>query len=67
MFVSPVIHAWSVMVSGNPAQGCKFEPTCSVYCEEAIHQHGVVLGLMKSIKRICRCHPFSSAKGYDPV
>ena len=44
---------------------CRFEPTCSQYMAEAIQKHGwrgVILGL----KRISKCHPFSTG-GHDPV
>lgn len=54
-------------MSGNPYQGCKFEPTCSCYSEQAIQKYGVLKGSFKSIVRISRCHPFSGPGGYDPV
>ena len=45
---------------------CRFYPSCSNYCIEALNQHGIVLGLWKGLKRICSCHPFNNG-GYDPV
>ncbi|MBM3249070.1 MAG: membrane protein insertion efficiency factor YidD [Candidatus Omnitrophica bacterium] len=47
-------------------RSCRFYPSCSDYCMEAITHYGVVEGLFKSLKRIARCHPFS-AGGYDPL
>jgi putative membrane protein insertion efficiency factor len=47
--------------------GCKFEPTCSVYMAEAIQRHGAAKGLWLGTKRLCRCHPWNSAGGFDPV
>ncbi len=45
---------------------CRFYPSCSEYTIEAIEKHGVFSGLLMSLKRILRCHPFSQG-GYDPV
>ena len=45
---------------------CKFHPTCSVYAMEAVEQYGVKKGLWLTIKRVCRCRPFSPG-GHDPV
>ncbi|MDO9535705.1 MAG: membrane protein insertion efficiency factor YidD [Bacillota bacterium] len=45
---------------------CRFYPSCSQYCYDAVEQCGVVKGLFFSIKRILRCHPFNPG-GYDPV
>ena len=44
---------------------CRFTPTCSHYAAEAIQAYGVVRGGWRSIKRICRCHPWNPG-GYDP-
>jgi putative membrane protein insertion efficiency factor len=54
--------------AASPAVGpcCRFEPSCSVYAEEAITTHGVLRGLCLAGWRIARCHPFARA-GLDPV
>jgi putative membrane protein insertion efficiency factor len=47
---------------------CRFHPSCSVYCTEAIHKHGLGRGLWMGLRRILRCHPWSNNHGgYDPV
>lgn len=46
---------------------CRFNPTCSNYGIEAISRFGAFKGSILTIKRICRCNPFSKKKGYDPV
>lgn len=45
---------------------CKFYPTCSEYTKQAIEKYGVIIGIIKGIKRILRCNPFSKG-GYDPL
>ncbi|PKM80450.1 MAG: membrane protein insertion efficiency factor YidD [Firmicutes bacterium HGW-Firmicutes-14] len=45
---------------------CRFYPTCSQYAVEAVEKYGVFKGIIKSLKRISRCHPFNPG-GYDPV
>ncbi len=65
--LSPLLHGFSRTISGNPYSGCKFEPTCSCYCEQSIEKYGIVQGSFKTILRVLRCHPFSRSGGYDPV
>jgi len=45
---------------------CKYYPSCSEYCRQAIGKYGVVKGVFLGIKRILRCNPFSKG-GYDPL
>jgi len=45
---------------------CKFVPTCSQYCVEAVIRKGVFRGLALGAWRICRCNPLCPG-GYDPV
>lgn len=45
---------------------CRFEPTCSVYAEEAVRRHGAWRGSVLAMKRLLRCRP-GVPGGYDPV
>ncbi len=45
---------------------CRFNPTCSVYAEQAIRTKGPFVGFWLAVKRISKCHPWGGS-GYDPV
>lgn len=45
---------------------CRFEPSCSQYCSQAIKIHGWWIGSWLGLKRIFKCHPFGE-RGFDPV
>ncbi|MBY0399615.1 membrane protein insertion efficiency factor YidD [Myxococcota bacterium] len=46
--------------------GCRFEPSCSSFAEQAIARHGYLRGSALGLTRLLRCHPFH-AGGFDPV
>lgn len=54
LFVSPAIH----LLAGAQS-GCRFDPTCSEYSRNAFQQHGFTRGLLMSVRRVSRCHPWS--------
>ncbi|MFH1398450.1 MAG: membrane protein insertion efficiency factor YidD [Candidatus Omnitrophota bacterium] len=46
---------------------CRFWPSCSEYTKQAVIKYGFFKGGFKGVKRLCKCHPFSSQAGYDPL
>ncbi|MCX6935689.1 MAG: membrane protein insertion efficiency factor YidD [Verrucomicrobia bacterium] len=57
--------AWRSLL-GSPGSCCRFHPTCSEYAEEAVRHHGVGRGLLLSLRRLARCHPWGGS-GWNPV
>jgi uncharacterized protein len=46
---------------------CRYNPTCSQYMMDAIMEWGIFRGVWMGLKRIGRCHPWSSHTHHDPV
>lgn len=46
---------------------CRFCPTCSQYCLEAIGKYGALKGSWLGLRRLLRCHPFYKGDYFDPV
>ena len=55
-------YAISPLIGAN----CRYQPTCSVYAEEALRKYGAIKGGWLTLKRLGRCHPWGGS-GYDPV
>jgi uncharacterized protein len=60
-----MVRFYQRAISPLLGNNCRFSPTCSQYMIEAIEKYGVLRGVWKGTKRICRCHPFTPG-GYDP-
>lgn len=45
---------------------CRFYPSCSQYCLDALREHGAVRGSWLAVGRLARCHPWGGS-GVDPV
>lgn len=60
------VKVYQMLLSPLLGANCRFHPTCSAYSVEALQVHGAWRGLVLSIKRISKCHPWG-ASGYDPV
>lgn len=61
-----IIWVYRFAISALLGHCCRFEPTCSAYAMEAIHQHGCIKGCWYAMRRLLRCHPWH-AGGHDPV
>ena len=62
-----LIQFYRFFISPFFTASCRFYPTCSSFAIEAIHKFGVIGGGWLTIKRLCRCHPFSRSAGVDPI
>ena len=51
---------------------CRFQPTCSVYAQNALRTHGTIRGIALTLNRLRRCHPIQTLGAdagftFDPV
>ncbi|WP_053955124.1 membrane protein insertion efficiency factor YidD [Inediibacterium massiliense] len=61
-----MVKLYQKYISSLMPKTCRFYPTCSQYAIEAITKYGAMKGILLSIKRILKCHPFHPG-GYDPL
>lgn len=61
-----LVKGYTRILSPLLPPSCRFSPTCSRYCYQALGKYGLVKGLGMTIKRLSRCHPWH-AGGFDPV
>ncbi|MEK6527725.1 MAG: membrane protein insertion efficiency factor YidD [Nitrospirota bacterium] len=61
-----VINSYKKYISPFLPHSCRFHPSCSSYCLEAINNYGSLKGSGLFLMRILKCHPFHPG-GYDPV
>ena len=61
-----LISIYQRLISPLVGPCCRFHPTCSEYAKEALENHGLVMGIWLTIKRLSKCHPLGGS-GFDPV
>jgi len=61
-----LVRAYRFALSPWLGSACRFEPTCSAYALEALQAHGAAGGVVLTLGRLARCHPWC-AGGCDPV
>jgi putative membrane protein insertion efficiency factor len=69
MVVKPliaIIKSYQKWISPLLPARCRYQPTCSQYCIEALSSHGLFKGFFLGIRRVLRCHPWGGS-GHDPV
>ena len=60
------IKGYKYLISPLLGHSCRYLPTCSEYCIEALKTYGLFKGLLLSFKRILSCHPWANG-GFDPI
>ena len=61
-----LIKLYKLLISPLTGHSCRYLPTCSDYCMDALKTYGLLKGLLLSLKRILSCNPWGSG-GFDPV
>jgi putative membrane protein insertion efficiency factor len=61
-----MVRGYRYFVSPLLQPACRFYPSCSMYAEQALRDHGAVRGGWLAARRLCRCGPWHSG-GFDPV
>ncbi|RYF12390.1 MAG: membrane protein insertion efficiency factor YidD [Deltaproteobacteria bacterium] len=61
------VEAYRVLLSPSLGGACRFDPSCSVYAQRALRCHGGFWGMVYSIRRLCRCHPWHRGPVLDDV
>ncbi|OJX13012.1 MAG: membrane protein insertion efficiency factor YidD [Caedibacter sp. 37-49] len=65
-FFLGLIWLYRVGISPFMPSRCRFLPTCSEYAYLAFQEYGILQGLILTVKRLLRCHPWGEA-GLDPL
>lgn len=60
------ITVYQKTISPTLPNACRYQPTCSVYAQDALRKYGAIKGSWLAARRLLRCAPWGS-HGYDPV
>lgn len=60
-----LVRAYQLLLSPHMPRTCRFHPTCSSYSIQAFRRYGAIKGLILTVYRLGRCHPWGD-HGYDP-
>lgn len=55
---------YKVLAPAHVRERCRFQPTCSTYMILAINKYGLIIGIIKGIKRLLRCKPPNGGEDY---
>ena len=64
-FFKALVRGYQLVISPHFPSTCRYQPTCSNYAMQAFEQYGAVKGLILTVHRLFRCHPWGG-HGYDP-
>ena len=64
--LTTLLRLYRLVLSPWMGNQCRFYPTCSVYAESAIAEHGSLKGTALAVRRLSKCHPWHPG-GIDPV
>lgn len=60
-----LVRVYQYTISPHLGRTCRFHPTCSTYAIRALRRYGALKGLVLTVYRLGRCHPWGG-HGYDP-
>lgn len=60
-----LVRGYQLIISPHLPSTCRYQPTCSVYAIQAFEKYGAFKGLILTVHRLARCHPWGG-HGYDP-
>ncbi|MCL6441992.1 MAG: membrane protein insertion efficiency factor YidD [Alicyclobacillus sp.] len=60
------IRLYQLLISPMFPARCRFIPSCSEYCLQAVMRFGVWRGCMLGMRRLLKCGPWHPG-GFDPV
>lgn len=66
-FFQLLIRLYQKTLSPIVGQQCRFYPTCSCYAHTAFEKHGAIKGIILTIIRLMKCHPWIKCNWNDPV
>lgn len=52
-----LVRRYQRRAAPNRPARCRYQPTCSTYAIEAIERYGLLVGGMRSLRRVLRCRP----------
>lgn len=61
-----MIRAYQLLISPVIGPCCRFEPTCSVYAQQAFRELPPTQALFLTLRRLAKCRPGGSY-GFDPL
>ena len=63
-FAVGLVLCYKAFAPAEVRNQCRFTPTCSTYMLMAINKYGLIIGVIKGIRRIQRCKPPNGGVDY---